>query len=110
MKWTEQGQQGHTKAREPDTRTAEKRWEWAEMDTNEPTWPGQVASERGKRTRRTPYRSALGEEGGGVPEAPHAQDPNAQFWAEKWSKMVLPKNDPRPFGKVYGAHLGSVGL
>ena len=40
--------------------------------------------------------------------ADRTQDPqNGNFWAQKWSELVLPKNDPGPFGKVYGAYLGS---
>ena len=41
---------------------------------------------------------------------PTAQDPQiGQFWVKKWTKMVLPKKDPDPFGKVNGAYLGYLG-
>ena len=47
---------------------------------------------------------------GGVKKQPTAQDPpNGLFWAQKWSKTVLPKNDPACFGKVYGAYSDRLG-
>ena len=46
----------------------------------------------------------------GWAQPPTAQDPqNGQFWAHKRSNTVLPRNDPGPLGKAYGAYLSSFG-
>ena len=47
--------------------------------------------------------------GRGGAERRHKGPPKGEFWAQKWSKMVLSKNDPCHFGKVYGAYLGRFG-
>ena len=75
-----------------------------------PGFGGFRPSERVKRTPRTPHRGALG--GGGTPPSspgPAQDPPNGLFWAQKWSKTVLPKNDPACFGRVYGAYSNRLG-
>ena len=41
---------------------------------------------------------------------PRTGPPKCPILGQKWSKIVLPQNDTRPSGKVYGAYLGTVGL